>query len=214
MHKLSKILFTLLIPLVASATISAQKIYMMGDSNVGSKLYPDKVEQVIKTKHPGIQFKYSFKNGMRFAHFKSSPEFYNRITTYKPDILILNLGTNDSYTEHFSVKNFNRDMEAFYTTITKKLPDIKIVFVTPYTVILKLKTGNKVNKNSRVASDEILKFVKTHPNTYAVDVNETFGTTFIDSPKLNRDKIHLTVEGYNMLGKEVGDGINKLAGLW
>ena len=211
---LKRILFFLILAVGAMEPVAAQRVYMTGDSNVGSKLYPDLVEKEIRTKHPGIQFKYSFKNGMRFSHFKSSEEYYNRIVAFKPDILILNLGTNDAYTEQFSVKKFQKDMETFYSGLIKRLPNVKVVFVTPYPNILKLKTGEKVNKNNRVASDEILQFVKTHPNTYAVDVNETFGTTFIDSPKLNRDKIHLTVQGYNMLGKEVGEGINRLAGLW
>lgn len=195
------------------ASTKAHNIYMMGDSHVGSKLYPNKVEQMIRTKYPDIKFTYSYKNGLRFSHFNSNPEFYNKIASSNTDILILNLGTNEAYTNRFSSSNFKKHLEAFYSGLIKKMPDIKVVFVTPYTNVLKLKGTAQVNENNRLAADLLKEFVTTHPNTYVVDINEEVGSTFIDTPKLNRDKVHLSAEGYKMLGTMVGEDILKIPNL-
>lgn len=211
---LIKNLLACILVLTGWGNLEAQKIYMMGDSHVGSKIYPNKIEEVIKAKYPNIQFTYWHKNGLRFSNFSSNPEYYSKISSFKTNILILNLGTNEAYTNRFSSKNFQKNLDSFYTGLIKKMPDIKVVFITPYTNKLKANGTYTVNENNRQASDIIVEFVKSHPNTYVVDINAKAGTKFIDSPKLNRDKVHLTVEGYKMLGQEAGEDILKLDGLW
>ena len=207
----------LLISLLVATSMEgamAQRIYMMGDSHVGSKIYPRKIEEVIQSKYPDIQFSYWYKNGLRFSNFKTNSEYYNRIDAFKPDILILNMGTNEAYTNRYSSSRFEQNLEGFYAGLIKKLPEVKVVFITPYTNKLKVEGGYEINNNNRKVSDEILEFVKTHPNTYAVDINGEVGTKFVNSPKLIRDNVHLTADGYNILGEQVGKSLLEIENLW
>ena len=194
--------------------VSAQNIYMMGDSHVGSKVYPNKVEEMIRSKYPDIKFTYWFKNGLFFSNFSSNPNYYSKISDFKTDILVLNMGTNEAYTEKFSPENFRKHLSSFYEGLIKRMPYIKVVFVTPFTNKLKVKGKFKVNENNSLASDEILSFVADHPDTYAIDINEEAGTSFIDTPGLIRDNVHLTLEGYRILGERVGEDLLDIPELW
>lgn len=211
---LTKVLFCFMAAMTWMPALS-QNIYMIGDSHVGSKLYPKKIEEVIAKKYPDIKFGYTWKNGLRFSTYSTTSDIVRAVKNFKPDILIVNLGTNEAYTDRFSATKLQKGIEAFYTAVKAKFPDIKIVFITPYTNKLKLKDSVKVNETNRAAADEIVKFVKSHPeDTYVVDVNKIVGTKYIDSPKLIRDGVHLTVEGYKDLGQIVGQSMLELDGLF
>lgn len=200
--------------LILSIPMAAQKIYMVGDSHVGSKIYPKNIESTIKTKYPNAQLSYSYKNGLRFSTFESTSDIVRALVGFKPDIVVTNLGTNEAYTNRFSASKLKKGMESFYAFLKKKLPDVKLVLVTPYTNKLKLNGKFETNNNNRLAADEIIKFAKDHPDVYVVDANMEFGTKFIDSPKLIRDNVHLKVPGYEMLGKKVGEEMLAIPALW
>ena len=206
---ISLVLFTV----ITIDVISAQKIFMIGDSHVGSKIYPKKVEEVVKSKNPDAQLAYSYKNGLRFSTLESNPENLKAMVSFKPEILLVNLGTNEAFTNKFSPSRLKKGMESFYSVVKKKLPDVKVVFITPYTNKIKDNGSLKVNTSNRAAADVMLEFVEENPGTYVIDINEKIGNKFIDSPKLIRDNVHLTVDGYKMLGKEVGEGLLEIPGI-
>lgn len=196
----------------------AQKVFMTGDSHVFSKIYPNIVEEILRRENPDMKFCWWAKNGICFYSFNTKPEYYDSIFTFHPDILIVHLGTNGAYANNFTRKAFRVEMEKFYSTLTSKLPEVKVVFVTPFTN-KKRKTKKKgrwmVNYKNREAADEIMSFVNDHPSTYVVDNNADAGTSYLKSPALIRpDNVHLTEKGYGMLARQVAPKILELKELW
>lgn len=203
---------------VLPLTSVAQKVFMTGDSHVFAKVYPEKVESILKEKHENVVFSYWAKNGICFYSFNSTPEYYDSIFNFRPEILIVHLGTNGAYANNFTRKDFRREMETFYATLTDTLPDVKVVFVTPFTNKKQkyYKRGKwLVNKKNRDVADEIISFVEAHPNTFVIDNNKEAGMKFINSKILIRpDNVHLTEQGYTVLGESVGNHILELEELW
>lgn len=191
---------------------------MTGDSHVFAKVYPDIVEQKLSERHPDTEFGYWAKNGICFYSFNSTPEYFDTIFNFKPEILIVHLGTNGAYDDHFTRESFRKEMETFYTTLTDSLPEVKVVFVTPFTN-KKRKYRKKgrwlVNNKNRDVSDEIISFVASHPSTFVIDNNAEAGMRYLKEPGLIRpDNVHLTEEGYKTLGNRVAEEILEIEPLW
>lgn len=191
---------------------------MTGDSHVFAKVYPEKTEEILRSRHPDIDFSYWAKNGICFYSFNSHPEYYDSIFSFKPDILIVHLGTNGAYDNAFTKPAFRKEMDNFYKTLTDTLPEVKVVFVTPFTNKKRKyrKKGKwRVNYRNREVADVIVDFVKHHPNTYVIDNNAKEGMIFLKSPDLIKpDNVHLTEEGYEKLGTDVATEILDFDGLW
>lgn len=198
--------------------ISAQKVFMTGDSHVFAKVYPNTVEALLKENHPEMQFGWWAKNGICFYSFNSSPEYYDSIFAFAPDILVVHLGTNGAYAKNFTRKEFRKDMERFYAALLDRLPDVKVVFVTPFTNKKRQyrKKGKwRVNYKNGDAANEIMAFVEDHPGTFVIDNNSEAGMMFLKSKNLiRRDNVHLTEEGYKVLGNQVAGHLNEMADLW
>ena len=213
-----KILLPLVLLITADVAVQGQKIFMTGDSHVFSKIYPQKVEEILRTEHPDMEFDWWAKNGICFYSFNSHHEFFDSILNFHPEILIVHLGTNGAYANNFTRRVFRDEMEKFYSILTQSLPDIKVVFVTPFTNKQRKyrKKGKwRVNYKNRDASDEIISFVGDHPLTFVVDNNKEEGMTFLNSRNLIRkDNVHLTKTGYNILGEHVATEILGIGELW
>lgn len=198
--------------------MQAQKVFMTGDSHVFAKIYPEKTEEILRNAHPDIDFSYWAKNGICFYSFNSNPEYYDSIFAFRPDILIVHLGTNGAYDNNFTREAFRKEMENFFATLTDTLPEVKVVFVTPFTNKKRKyrKKGKwRVNYRNRDVADEIISFVNDHPNTFVIDNNATAGMSFLKSPALIRpDNVHLTEAGYAVLAEEVANPILDIQQLW
>ena len=165
-----------------------------------------------------MEFNWWAKNGICFYSFNSSPEYYDSIFAFQPEILIVHLGTNGAYANNFTRGAFREEMENFYSTLTSRLPEVKVVFVTPFT---NKKRKNKkkgrwrVNYKNRDVADEIIAFVNDHPSTFVIDNNAEAGMSFLNSRTWIRpDNVHLTEEGYKVLGQQVGNHILEIEDLW
>lgn len=202
----------------STSMLCAQKVFMTGDSHVFAKVYPHKVEEILRSRYPEMDFNFWAKNGICFYSFNTNQEYYDSIFSFRPDILVVHLGTNGAYDNNFTRPAFRKEMEDFYSTLTDTLPEVKVVFVTPFTN-KKRKYRKKgrwhVNTKNRDVADEIISFTETHPNTFVIDNNAEVGMKFLKSKTLIRpDNVHLTESGYQALGEMVGTEILEITELW
>ena len=211
--------------LLVCIPVFAQKIFLTGDSHVSGKVYPAEVKKIIEKAKPGVTVDFWGKGGAGFYTFNDTPSFMETIYKAAPDVLIVHLGTNGCYNQPFDRDKYQKDIETFYGNVRENLPDCKIVFVTPFynknREILSSKGKEKkygpwkVNEKTRGVSDLIVEFAGNHPDTFVVDNNADAGTVFLDKPGLIRDDhVHLTVKGYELLGRQVADKVLEIKELW
>lgn len=216
-----------LLAVVACICMSAyaQKVFMTGDSHVSGKVYPEEVKKIIEKAKPTASFSYWGKGGAGFYTFNDTPSFMETIYKASPDVLVVHLGTNGCYNLPLDTTKYQTDIATFYTNVREKLPECKIVFVTPFynrnrdvvsTSGKEKKYGPwKINEKTRGVADIIIEFAKDKPNTYVVDNNADAGSVFFEKPGLIRqDNIHLTVQGYELLGEQVAGRLLEIDELW
>ena len=203
----------------------AQKIFLTGDSHVSAKVYPRKVKSIVEAAKPSADVKFWGNAGAGFYTFNDTPAYMDSIYNAAPDILIVHLGTNGCYNVPLDPEKTLNDIETFYGNVRNKLPECKIVFVTPFynknrditspEGMPKTYGPWKVNKKTRQCSDIIVAFAADKPNTYVIDNNADAGTVFVDSKGLIRqDNIHLTEKGYELLGRQVAGKLLEISDLW
>ena len=220
-----KKLMTLALAFALCGPAFSQKIYLTGDSHVSAKVYPQEVKYIIEKAKPSARVSFWGKGGAGFYTFNDTPAYMDSIYNAKPDILIVHLGTNGCYNVPLDAEKTYNDIETFYNNVHTRLPQCKIVFVTPFynknREVLSSSGKNKkygpwkVNEKTRACSDVIVDFVGSHPGTFVVDNNADAGTVFLDKPGLiNQDHIHLTAKGYELLGQQVAGKVLEISDLW
>lgn len=192
------------------------KIFMIGDSHVSIKKYPERLAETLNKDMPEEEFEYFGIGGAGFYTFIDSEANMRRIFNAKPDILLVHLGTNDSYSRTFKDEFFQNNLRKFYERVHKELPDCIFVFVTPFYNKNKEKgTGRwQLNKNTRLCADRFLEFAAKHENIHVIDNNAEHGMDFIDKGLIRSDFVHLTDEGYRTLADQVLESFYNIAELW
>lgn len=204
---------------------SAQKIFLTGDSHVSARIYPAEVKKIVESERPSASVSSWGKAGAGFYTFNDSPELMEHIFQADPDILIVHLGTNGCYTPPLDPEKYQNDIQTFYDNVRSRLPECKIVFVTPFynrnrdvlSTSGKQKTYGpwKPNEKTRGVADILIEFVADKADTYVIDNNADAGTVFLDEPGLiNADNIHLTPKGYQLLGRQVADRLLDIPDIW
>lgn len=186
---------------------------MLGDSHVTSVIYPDKVEELLKEAYPDVEFAYYGKVGAGYYTYNNKPELLDTVYSFEPDILIITLGGNDCYTPKFQKEKFLSDVDIFYHNFKNDFPDCQIVFFTPFYNMFKAgkKSKREINYMNGDCAEALIEFSNAHSGTYVIDNNAEHGMDYIEQPGLLRkDGVHLTKEGYEKLGIELGEGLLEL----
>lgn len=207
-------LFSTILAFSLAIEAMAWNVFMAGDSHVCSKIYPQGVEKIISEAEPDIRFSYFGKIGAGFYTYNETPRYMEEIYDAQPEILIVHLGTNDSYTRNFNRKEFLHNVNTFYENVCSCLPECKIVFVTPF--YNKLHGSKAINRNTRRCADALVDFSSSHSNTYVVDNNATHGKEFLNrrGELMRNDCVHLTEKGYELLARQVGSALVEMEDLW
>lgn len=213
MPTFTRLFFTIWACLLA-VEAGAWNVFMAGDSHVCSKIYPLGVEKILCEEEADINFSYYGKIGAAFYTYIESSSMMNEIYEASPEILIVHLGTNDSYTKRFDRRRFLDNVTVFYNDVASRFPECRIVFVTPF--YNRLKGSKKVNRSARRCADALLDFAADHRNTFVVDNNAEHGMYFLDhsAQMMRHDYVHLTEKGYEVLAEQVGNALAEMEDLW
>ena len=191
--------------------MAAIKVFLLGDSYVEGDIFPKQVSSTLKSGNSGISFSYSGKRGASFFTYNKHPELLQDAISYQPNVLIVHLGTNDSYFANFDAKTFTTNVTTFYKAVNKALPSCKIVFVTPIKNKLK---NNSINESTGKCADALVSFANSHTGCFSININKTNGMDFINKGFLASDNVHLSGQGYTYLGTLVGKALLNISDLW
>ncbi len=223
MKRFFSILFICALCAVCAVAASARSVMMIGDSHVAGKSYPRTVDSLLSAAVDSCEFCFFGINGASFATF-CKPENLDTIYRRQPDVLLVHLGTNDSYGRTFNPDTFLDNMAQFYSLVHDSVPEVKMVFITPFVNKQKRSVRTKrkkkrrryttvwnINENTRKCADAMVSFVHDHPDdTDIINHNADHGMDFLNNGLISRDFVHLTVPGYVMLASQVTEELLKL----
>ncbi|MDR2286244.1 MAG: GDSL-type esterase/lipase family protein [Prevotellaceae bacterium] len=155
-------------------------------------------------------------NGAKFCNYNScSEDFYQQIASLKPDLVIISLGTNEAMAKTIDEDQLNSDISDFVFNIRHFSPATTVIFTTPVETFAKTGRKTLTVSNHKVGKvrDVIASFAEKNRYPYWDLYNIAGGKG--SAPEWNkkklfvRDRIHLTIRGYEYQGELLFEAIIK-----
>lgn len=206
----------------AIKTSKPVKILHIGDSHINRGHTSRPIESALKGKYGEQHLTFAFHgiNGATYASWSSDANL-SRIQEHAPDLLIVSLGTNDSYTHNFSAETLRASMDLFLDKVKERLPKVQIVLTTPPACYLRQTRSRVVgykkvrrrrvpihstsvqytyNNNTRTAVNTIKYFGRAE-GLGIIDLNAQIGTKqqaeeWLRKGWMHTDHVHYTEVGY------------------
>lgn len=203
------------------------KVMHIGDSHINRGYTTRPIELALHRKYgQQIVVTHNGINGSTYTTWTSDNNL-SLIQTQAPDLLIVSLGTNDSYTYNFSAETLRAAMKLFLDKLAKILPNTKVVLTTPPACYLKksksrlvgYKRGRKgkktpiysssvdysFNNNTRIAVNTMKYFAKSE-GLALIDLNAQIGSKpqceeWLKKGLMHTDHVHYTEPGYAKHGE-------------
>lgn len=86
---------------------------------------------VLENDQPGITYSEVGVNGAKVSSYLSCKDFDHQLALIQPDLVVLSLGTNDTYSNVFSDTLFYQQYDSLLQKISKGIPEANIILSTP-----------------------------------------------------------------------------------
>ncbi|MDR2120948.1 MAG: GDSL-type esterase/lipase family protein [Tannerella sp.] len=155
---------------------------------------------------PGILYHAVGQNGAMFANY-SRPEYVRRLAALKPSLLIITLGTNESFVpeSRFHPERFVLQMDSFVRLVKHILPGTAILITTPAESFRRVRKRHERNRNILKVATAICEYAGSEGIACFDMYGATGGVNSCEKWKkanlLGRDRIHYSIDGYCEQGK-------------
>jgi lysophospholipase L1-like esterase len=157
---------------------------------------------------PGILYHSVGINGSMFVNYTSERHLALLAATFHPNLLIISLGTNESFGRRFTANEFTEQAEAFLVLAKKYLPHTAILLTTPPECFKRV-TVNKQrryvrNENTERVAHAITQLAEKEGiacwDLFAATGGRGSAQNWFNGKWMGRDRIHFTKEGYEEQG--------------
>lgn len=176
----------------------------------------DSLYMAKETGEPGVLFSAIGVNGIWARHMDKEYRL-NQIEEYKPDLIILSFGTNESH-DYINNERHTNQMDSLVAHLRQRCPDATLLFTTPpgshlTKRVRRRRKGRrryvtvKVNNPRTIeVANNIVKFCHENEiacwNLYGIMGGREYACRNWKSAALMRpDKVHYTLEGYKLQGE-------------
>lgn len=209
----------------SSAEGKTFKVMHIGDSHIKYGFVTEPISSALKRQYgQGIEVTHWGINGATFRTYCTDEEI-GRIASEEPHLLIVSLGTNDSYTPRFSPEEMRSSMQTFCSLLKKRLPDLPIVLTTPPPCYLGIthrsvtytgrgRSKRKVyqssrayayNKHTATAARTLRYFAQTEGygliDLYGSIGSDPTARLWLQRGWMSADHVHYSAEGYAKQGE-------------
>lgn len=156
---------------------------------------------------PGVLYHSVGVNGAMFVQYTDA-DFLQRVALLKPDLLIVSLGTNESFGSRFSEAEFSSQIRAFLQMVKQYMPHTAILLTTPAECYKRVSVNKKrtyvQNLNSQKAASAIVKLAKQEGlacwDLFRATGGKNSYQDWYRGGYFGRDRIHFTKSGYQKQG--------------
>lgn len=163
--------------------------------------------ELINIENNGIIYNSSGVGGAKFNSLLSIDNFNKHLKTIKPDLVILDFGTNDFLFSDSIKPSLENEIKTIIATIRKTTPLTSIILCSTQDLFYKQK-----NINSTVIFSELIKKIAKETETaywdwFAVSGGKGSLKIWLNQGLAKTDMIHLTNVGYRIKGKLLYEAI-------
>ncbi|WP_191906901.1 GDSL-type esterase/lipase family protein [Adhaeribacter soli] len=162
----------------------------------------------LENNRPGVQYASLGVNGAEVISFLRNPALEENLKALNPDLIIISLGTNDSYGRNFDPVYFKQIYGTLLQRIRRAAPNTSILLTTPGDCYLNRKypnysTGKAVLKIHELAEETgcaVWDFYRVMGGLRSVVKWQYSGLA-------TKDRVHLTGKGYKLQGELLFDAL-------
>ena len=156
----------------------------------------------------GIVYTDAGISGASFVSFLKCNILGEQLSVLKPDLIIISIGTNDTYVKNFNPERYRRHYLKFIEIIKNAVPNVAILMTVPNDCYFHKKEPLKYTQN---AENVILKLAKEQNcgvwNLYKVMGGYNSSFLWHKDKLMQNDLIHFTKKGYIIKGKLMFDAL-------
>lgn len=166
----------------------------------------------VENDQPGVVYNSAGVAGARYRDYLRNDFFIRQMPLFEPDLVIISLGTNESYDPSFTEAGFRQIVDSMFTLIHNTLP-VASVLVTLPSENYKVKNGVAI-VNQRISIITNILREQSLKHGFAVwDLFEAMGGqgSMLQWKKVglvNEDHIHYLRKGYNLQGELLFEAID------
>lgn len=155
----------------------------------------------IETDNPGIIYHPIGINGASTKSYQNLKYFAQQLEIINPDLIVIDLGTNDGYTNYFDSAEYHQNYKILLEQIFAVNQNLAVVTIVPNDCYLWKKKANKATPKQ----EEVLKNISKEYNVAVWDKYLIMGglgssLTWYKNNLMAYDKVHFTNSGYQLLG--------------
>lgn len=169
------------------------KIYLVSNSEASNYSLNG---LVLENNNPGLVYSAIGVNGAKASDYNRFPEFYQQLQAIEADLVVISLGTNESFDKQNSTIYFD-NLQKMIAGIRAKNPSVEILVITSPPSLFKRKFPNTFVADYAKVIQE-----KASENSYAVwDMFQALGGLFnvnknFSKGYMSKDKVHYSKLGY------------------
>lgn len=185
---------------------SNTRILHIGDSHIKGGFFTGEVKRSLEETLPFIIYEEYGINGATTSSFNKDANIH-KIKNFKPDLLILSFGTNESHDRRYNKLIHERKLDDLVRAIRVVLPQVPIIMTTPPgSFDRKYRNVYKPNPRTEDAAEIICQYAVKHKmaywDLYNIAGGRKYANTNWNEAKLMRpDHIHYMAKGYELQGQ-------------
>ena len=154
----------------------------------------------LENNNEGIVYHSVGINGAKYADYNKPNDFTNQLVNIKPNLIILSLGTNESFQVDFDTLNFRLTIDSLVQKIKKTNPNTSILLTTPACSFKNKKKNNNLNLVTKTIIDYATKNDLPYWNLFDITGGENSAINWKKNLLLSNDGVHYTKNGYILQG--------------
>ena len=170
----------------------------------GSNLY---YGLMLMNGNPGILYHSIGVNGARYTDY-THREYIRQLSLLQPSLLIISLGTNESFGRNFNRESFEMQVGSLVSLVREEMPGTSLLITTPIetyrSVYVNKKRQYVRNENIAKVADVIASYTEKEGiaclDMYAVGGGANSCKNWYDAKMFGRDRIHFTRNAYEEQG--------------
>lgn len=170
---------------------------------------------------PGVLYHAVGVNGAMFVHY-ADDAYVRQLALLKPSLLIVSLGTNETFGRRFTSAEFAGQIRQFVGLVKKYMPQTCILLTTPpecykRTYVKKKRTYVR-NENTHRAAQAIVEVARQEGvacwDLFTVTGGKNSCRKWHSQGLMGRDRVHFTKEGYREQGTLLFRALMETYGKW
>lgn len=151
--------------------------------------------------------------GARYKDYNKTEYFTEQLTLLNPDLVIISLGTNESYDSNYNGTAFEAEVDTMISKIKRTIPQANIIITLP-SENYKLANGKHLENNTVDKVKAVLRSQALKHNCAIWDLCAAMGgdgsmLEWYEKGWVNKDHVHFLKAGYNEQGYLLFEAINK-----